>query len=138
MLIFSRYQKGQRIVDIMSEVEVGGHLGNSNHEGIKFKISVDRRKSSSKTSTLDMRRADFRLLRELAAVNPLINQPVSMFRIVLTKLQDHIQLHEIWMKPVKIPLDDMPSLQCVNYTTELGVITSLGKIDDISRSSFVH
>ncbi|KAJ7399311.1 hypothetical protein BTVI_116089 [Pitangus sulphuratus] len=52
-------------VDLVSKVETGGCLGHSNHEVIKFKISVDRRKSTSKTSTLDMRRAEFRLLREL-------------------------------------------------------------------------
>ncbi|KAJ7419808.1 hypothetical protein WISP_51997 [Willisornis vidua] len=32
---------------------------------IKFKISVDRKKSARKTSTLAITRADFRLLREL-------------------------------------------------------------------------
>ncbi|KAJ7401744.1 hypothetical protein BTVI_93025 [Pitangus sulphuratus] len=32
---------------------------------IKFKISVDKWKSASKTSALDMKRADFKLLREL-------------------------------------------------------------------------
>ncbi|KAJ7420290.1 Sodium/calcium exchanger 3 [Willisornis vidua] len=52
-------------VDLMSKAEIGGHLGHSDHEVIEFKISVDRRKSANKTSALDMRRADFRLLREL-------------------------------------------------------------------------
>ncbi|KAJ7406063.1 hypothetical protein WISP_136041 [Willisornis vidua] len=52
-------------MDLVSKVEMGGHLGQSDHEVIEFKISVERRKSASKTSTLDMRRADFRLLREL-------------------------------------------------------------------------
>ncbi|KAJ7417532.1 hypothetical protein WISP_63910 [Willisornis vidua] len=47
-------------VDLMRAVEIDGH---SDHKVIKFKISVDRRKSVSKTSTLDI---DFRLLRELA------------------------------------------------------------------------
>ncbi|KAJ7409195.1 hypothetical protein WISP_116171 [Willisornis vidua] len=51
-------------VDLVSEVDIGDHLGHRDHEGIKFKISVDRRKSDTKTPTLDMRRADFRLLRE--------------------------------------------------------------------------
>ncbi|KAJ7402871.1 hypothetical protein BTVI_82589 [Pitangus sulphuratus] len=41
-------------VDLMSSVETGGHLCHS-----------DRRKSTSKTSALGMRRADFWLLREL-------------------------------------------------------------------------
>ncbi|KAJ7425410.1 hypothetical protein BTVI_02950 [Pitangus sulphuratus] len=53
---------------LVSEVEIGGHLGQSDHEAIEFKISIDRRESTSKTSTLDMRRADFRLLRELNSI----------------------------------------------------------------------
>ncbi|KAJ7422553.1 hypothetical protein WISP_37402 [Willisornis vidua] len=48
----------------MSEMEIGGCLGHSDHKGIEFKTSVDKRKSaSSKTSALDMRRADFRLFQ---------------------------------------------------------------------------
>ncbi|KAJ7420798.1 hypothetical protein BTVI_20301 [Pitangus sulphuratus] len=49
----------------MTKVETGGHLAHGDHKAIKFKISVDRRKSASETSALDMRRVDFRLLREL-------------------------------------------------------------------------
>lgn len=45
-------------------MEIGGCLGHSDHEAIEFKISGDRRKNASKTSTLDMGRAAFRLLRE--------------------------------------------------------------------------
>ncbi|KAJ7396261.1 rna-directed dna polymerase from mobile element jockey-like [Pitangus sulphuratus] len=52
-------------VDRTREVEIGGHLGHSNDEAINFKISVDKRKSSSNTSALDMKKADSRLLREL-------------------------------------------------------------------------
>ncbi|KAJ7417076.1 hypothetical protein WISP_66899 [Willisornis vidua] len=37
-------------VDLMSKAEIGVHLGHSNHEVIEFKISVDKRKSTSKTS----------------------------------------------------------------------------------------
>ncbi|KAF4803099.1 hypothetical protein TURU_020612 [Turdus rufiventris] len=50
-------------VDLIRKAETS-HLGHINHYKIEFKISVDMRKSASKTSTLDMRRADFRLLRE--------------------------------------------------------------------------
>ncbi|KAJ7415274.1 hypothetical protein BTVI_38760 [Pitangus sulphuratus] len=53
-------------VDLGTKVEIGGHLGHSHHGVIEFKISADRRKSASKTSALDMRRADFRLFRKLA------------------------------------------------------------------------
>ncbi|KAJ7413466.1 dtw domain-containing protein 2 [Pitangus sulphuratus] len=52
--------------ELMGKVEIGGSLGHSNHEA-EFKISVGRMKSASKTSTLDMRRAYFRLLRELVS-----------------------------------------------------------------------
>ncbi|KAJ7427250.1 hypothetical protein WISP_08744 [Willisornis vidua] len=55
-------------VNLMSTVEIGGCLGQSEHEMIEFKISVDRRESASKTSALDMRRSEFRLLRKLAGV----------------------------------------------------------------------
>ncbi|KAF4794824.1 hypothetical protein TURU_098496 [Turdus rufiventris] len=51
--------------DLMSEVMIDGHLGYSNHETTEFKISVDRKKCTTKTSNLDMRTADFRRLREL-------------------------------------------------------------------------
>ncbi|KAJ7402613.1 hypothetical protein BTVI_84829 [Pitangus sulphuratus] len=61
-------------VDLMNEVEIGGCLGHSEHEAIKFKLSVDRRKSASKTSALDMRRAEFRLLRELDEDGHLTNR----------------------------------------------------------------
>lgn len=47
---------------------VGGLFGDRDHEVIDFKISGDRRKTASKASILDMldmRRSDFRLLREL-------------------------------------------------------------------------
>ncbi|KAF4799312.1 hypothetical protein TURU_055753 [Turdus rufiventris] len=40
-------------------------LDKATMEETEFKISLDRRKSASKTSNLDMRRHDFRLLREL-------------------------------------------------------------------------
>lgn len=42
----------------MSKVENGGQLGHSDHKAIKLKISVDRRKTVSKTSTLDKRKAN--------------------------------------------------------------------------------
>ncbi|KAJ7409997.1 rna-directed dna polymerase from mobile element jockey-like [Willisornis vidua] len=65
----------------MSKVEIDGCLGHSGPKVIEFKITIDRRKSVSKTSTLDMRRTDFRLLREL---NPqrladVIVQPFLIF-----------------------------------------------------------
>lgn len=53
--------------DLVSKVKIGSHLGHNNHEEIEFIISVDRRKSVSKTSALDMRKGDFRLLRILVS-----------------------------------------------------------------------
>ncbi|KAJ7397764.1 hypothetical protein BTVI_132244 [Pitangus sulphuratus] len=57
-------------VDFMIEVGTGCCLSHSDHEEIEIKISVDRRKSASKTSTLDMRRENLRLLRELRYDRP--------------------------------------------------------------------
>lgn len=54
----------------MSKVEIGSHLGHSNPEVIEFKIPVDRRKSACKNSALDMRKADFRLLKKLVSKVP--------------------------------------------------------------------
>lgn len=48
---------------ILSDVVIGGTPGLSVHKVIKLKIS-ERTKSASKTSTLDVRRVEFRLLRE--------------------------------------------------------------------------
>ncbi|KAJ7410300.1 hypothetical protein BTVI_53886 [Pitangus sulphuratus] len=52
-------------VDLVGEAVIGDHLGHSDHKAIEFKISVDWRRSASKISALDMRRAEFRLLRKL-------------------------------------------------------------------------
>lgn len=49
----------------MGEVMIGGCLGRSSHKGFEFKIFGDMRKSVSRTNTLDFRRADFKLLKEL-------------------------------------------------------------------------
>ncbi|KAJ7410319.1 hypothetical protein WISP_109169 [Willisornis vidua] len=45
-------------VDLVSEVEFGGCLGQSDDKMIEFKVSVDRKKSVSKASTLDIRLQD--------------------------------------------------------------------------------
>lgn len=52
-------------VGLLSKVEIGSHHGHSDPEEIQFKIPVDRRKSACKTSALNMRKADFRLLKKL-------------------------------------------------------------------------
>ena len=42
----------------------------SDHEVVEFRIYGDRRKTATKTSALDMGKADFRLLRELVSKVP--------------------------------------------------------------------
>lgn len=51
----------------MSEVEIGDDLGHGDHKVVKFKLSGDRRKTGSKTMSLDVERVDLRLLRELVS-----------------------------------------------------------------------
>lgn len=66
-----------------------------------------------------------------AALNPLITQPVLVLEIAPTQLQDLAfslaKLHDVCtgppLKPVKIPLDAIPSLQSVDCTTQLGVVS---------------
>ncbi|KAK4814026.1 hypothetical protein QYF61_004656 [Mycteria americana] len=64
-----------------------------------------------------------------AALNPLIAQPVFVLGIALTQVQDLalglVEPHEVCTKPVKVPLDGIPSLQRVDHTTQLGVIRKL-------------
>lgn len=43
---------------LVSEVAIGGLLGHSDLEVVKFKIIGDRRKTVTKTSTLDLGRTD--------------------------------------------------------------------------------
>lgn len=49
----------------MSDVAIGNQLEHSDLEETEFKYFVDSEKTSNKTSTLDMGRADFKLLRNL-------------------------------------------------------------------------
>lgn len=49
---------------LVGEVATGGRLGHRDHEVVEFKTISDKRKTATKASTLDLRRADFRLLRE--------------------------------------------------------------------------
>lgn len=54
----------------MGEVVIGGCLHHSDHEIVEFQITGERRKTDSKTSTLDAGRADFRILKELVSKVP--------------------------------------------------------------------
>ncbi|GAB0177896.1 hypothetical protein GRJ2_000254900 [Grus japonensis] len=81
---------------LMGELAIGGCLGHSDHEVVEFKIFGDRRKTDTKTSTLDMRRADFRLLRELVSQVPWetalegigVHQRWSLFKCRLLRAQE--------------------------------------------------
>ena len=77
----------------MGEVMLCGCLGHSVH--VRFTIFGDRRKTATKTSTLDMGRADFRLLRVLVKVpwetafeGIGVHQCWSVFKHCLLKAQD--------------------------------------------------
>lgn len=48
----------------MGEVPNGSCLGQSDHEAVRFIMYANVRKTDTKTSTLDMKRADLRLFRE--------------------------------------------------------------------------
>lgn len=57
---------------LVSEVKISGHLGQNDH-AVKFKISGDSRKSANKNSTLDVKRANLKILREVVDNDPLGN-----------------------------------------------------------------
>jgi len=46
-------------------LEVGGHLGQSDHEMLHFSILVEPQRGVSRTATLDFWRADFNLFRTM-------------------------------------------------------------------------
>ncbi|GAB0183112.1 cAMP-dependent protein kinase inhibitor alpha [Grus japonensis] len=70
-----------------------------------------------------------------AAFNSFFTQPVVLLGIEPTHVQDLalglVELHEVHigppLQPVKVPLDGIPSLQRVNHTTQLGVVSNLAE-----------
>ena len=50
---------------LVGDVEVGGCLGQSDHDMVEFSILGGVRRGNSKTATLDFWRADFELFRNL-------------------------------------------------------------------------
>ncbi|KAK4821092.1 hypothetical protein QYF61_013420 [Mycteria americana] len=70
-----------------------------------------------------------------AALNPFSTQPVFVLGIAPTHVQDLalglVELHEVCtgppLKPVKVSLDGILSLQCVNHSTQLGIISKLAE-----------
>lgn len=77
-------------------VAIGGCLSHCNHKADEFKIFGDRRKTATKTSALDMGRADFRLLRKIVSKVPSetafegigVHQCWSVLKQCLLKAQD--------------------------------------------------
>jgi len=65
-----------------------------------------------------------------AALNPFVSQSILILKTALTQVQDlaHglVEPYEFHTGPllelVRVPLDSILSLRCVNYTTQLGVI----------------
>ena len=55
---------------LVGDVEVGGCLGQSDYDMVEFSILCGVRMGSSKTATLDFRRADFELFRRLVGRVP--------------------------------------------------------------------
>ncbi|GAB0178969.1 cAMP-dependent protein kinase inhibitor alpha [Grus japonensis] len=61
--------------------------------------------------------------------------PIVVLGIALTHVQDLalglVELHAVHtgppLQPVKVPLDGIPSLQCVDRTTQLGVVSKLAE-----------
>ncbi|KAK4831400.1 hypothetical protein QYF61_017531 [Mycteria americana] len=70
-----------------------------------------------------------------AALDHIIPQPVLILGVALTQVQDLalglVEAHEVHMGPllklVQVPVDGIPSLRCVNSTTQLGVICKLAE-----------
>ena len=75
------------------------------------------------------------LLLLRTALDPFSAQPVFVLGIVPTHMQDFtlgiVEIHEVCLgpplKPVKVPLDGIPSLQYVDCTTQLGAISKLAE-----------
>ena len=65
-----------------------------------------------------------------AVLYPLISQLVLMVRVAMTQVQGialvFVEPHEVLLGPllkhVQVSLNDIPTLRCVNHTTQLGVI----------------
>jgi len=65
-----------------------------------------------------------------SAFNEFSPPPVLVLGVALTQMQDLalglVELHEVHMgslvKSVKVPLYGIPSLKCINWTAQLGVI----------------
>jgi len=78
-----------------------------------------------------------------AALEPLSSQPLFVFEVAPTHVQDLalglVELHVVHagppLQPVKVPLNGISSLQCVSRTTQLGVV---GRLAEGALSPSVH
>ena len=83
------------------------------------------------------------VLLSRSALNPFSTQPAFVPGVALTHVQDLalglVELHDVrtgpLLKPVKVPMDDIPSLQHVSCTTQIGVI---GKHAEGALNPTVH
>ncbi|XP_040977464.1 uncharacterized protein LOC121232961 [Aquila chrysaetos chrysaetos] len=83
---------------IVGDVLVGGCLGHSDHEMVEFKIFSVMRKQDSRVATLDFRRANFKLFRELLSRVPWesafeglgVHECWSVFKQHLLEAQENI------------------------------------------------
>ncbi|GAB0176455.1 mitochondrial enolase superfamily member 1 [Grus japonensis] len=102
---------------LMGEVAIGGCLGHSDHEVVEFKIFGDSRKTDTQISTLDMRRADFRLLRELVSQVPWetalegteVHQCWSLFKGHLLRTQEQAKMPQVKQAGQKASLAEQVS-----------------------------
>ncbi|KAK4811148.1 hypothetical protein QYF61_019779 [Mycteria americana] len=81
---------------LVGDVMVGGCVGHSDHEMVEFKIFGVMRKKVSRVATLDLRRANFKLFRELVSSVPWesafeglgVHECWSVFKSHLLKAQE--------------------------------------------------
>uniref|UniRef100_A0A8B9G1P6 RNA helicase n=1 Tax=Amazona collaria TaxID=241587 RepID=A0A8B9G1P6_9PSIT len=117
-------------------------LKNSTTESAK-PISLDEKGEMQVCYTCLFSIVACRFLLSRAALNLFSAQSVAVPGIALTKVEDlalgMVKLHQVGISPphkrVKVPLDGIPSLQCINRTTQLGVI---GKLAEGALNPTVH
>ncbi|KAK4822072.1 hypothetical protein QYF61_009333 [Mycteria americana] len=91
---------------LVSDVMVGGCLGQSDHEMIEFLIRGEAARGVGKTATLDFRRADFSLFRRLvdrvpweaALMGKGVQEGWTFFKEEVLKAQERAVPRELWLE----------------------------------------